>query len=148
MYKRVILIFMCATTLNLFGKRYAPYPVLFVHGAGSDASAAMPLFGVNKKNLKRNPFASGLGQFFDVVPNYNRYGFWNQFSADSVPYSDTAWNRMQCFASVQLPKYDTLGPYLHAFSFKEPRGSIDPDPEHGYEGQHGDIFYREGSYYV
>ena len=160
MHRKSFAIICLFFTFSLYGRRYAPYPILFVHGAGSKASAGLELFGVNEKNLKRGPFTSGLGQFFNVKPSYRRYDFWNEFSTDSVWFSDTAWNRMQCFAPIQLAKYDTLGPYLHAFSFKrnvrfcipltgcenKADGSIDYDPDGShyvdgkpYEGQGAEV---------
>jgi len=125
--------------LNLYSKKYTPYPILFCHGAGSKASAALPLFGVNEDTLAKKAFESGLGKFFkEINPKYHRY----YFESVDDSFTDPNWNKMQCFDPNQDPKYDTLGPYLHAFSFKrvyngKAYGSIDPDPDYEWTDENG-----------
>lgn len=138
MFRKTFLMICLGISLSLYGKRYGPYPILFCHGAGSKASAALSLFGVNENDLNENPFENGLGKFFyQINPWYPRWDFYGREPGQKPEidgdYDDTKWYKMQCFDPNQDPKYDTLGPYLHAFSFKEPRGSIDPDPENGYD---------------
>ena len=47
MRHKIILSVLLFGTLSLnAGHKYAPYPVLFIHGAGSDKTASYALFGV------------------------------------------------------------------------------------------------------
>lgn len=132
MYRKSFAIICLFFTFSIYGKRYAPYPILFVHGAGSQASAALPLFGVNENALRDAPFSKSLGSYFSSVnPKYYRWKFYPEIK--DTAFSDKYWNQMQCFYPTLPDSFDTLGPYLHAFSFKEPRASIDPDPENGYD---------------
>ena len=165
MFRKTFLMICLGVSLSLYGKRYAPYPILFCHGAGSKASAALSLFGVNENDLNENPFENGLGKFFyQINPWYPRWDFYGREPGQKPEidgdYDDTKWYKMQCFAPIQLAKYDTLGPYLHAFSFKrnvrfcipltgcenKADGSIDYDPDGShyvdgkpYEGQGAEV---------
>ena len=137
-----------ALSLNA-GHKYAPYPILFVHGAGSNKTASYALFGIYHE--KDNPdvqenYHNGLGQYFygpyKINPNFGYF----RYDPDT--------------SRTEITSFDTLGPYLHAFSFKrnvrfcipltgcenKADGSIDYDPDGShyvdgkpYEGQGAEV---------